>query len=119
MITFFNIGKSKIGVRTAYAVIITLSSSLFVLHSASAQSLEQMGGVYYAYRVTETKVRQERPQAVGEDLEECERQWWFADASWRQAASSDSPKDVPELPPALHGRGPSDSSFERGESLQE
>lgn len=56
MITFFNIGKSKIGVRTAYAVIITLSSSLFVLHSASAQSLEQMGGVYYAYPVTETKM---------------------------------------------------------------
>ena len=56
MITFFNIGKSKIGVRTACAVIITLSSSLFVLHSASAQSLEQMGGVYYAYPVTETKM---------------------------------------------------------------
>ena len=56
MITFFNIRKSKIGVRTAYAVIITLSSSLFVLHSASAQSLEQMGGVYYAYPVTETKM---------------------------------------------------------------
>ena len=54
MITFFNMGKSKMGVKTACTVIITLSSSLFVLRSASAQSLEQMGGVYYAYPVTET-----------------------------------------------------------------
>ena len=56
MITFFNMGKIKMGVRTACAVIITLSSFLFVLHSASAQSLEQLGGVYYAYPVTETKM---------------------------------------------------------------
>ena len=54
MITFFNMGKSKMGVKTACTVIITLSSSLFLLRSASAQSLEQMGGVYYAYPVTET-----------------------------------------------------------------
>ncbi len=56
MITFFNMGKIKMGVRTACAVIITLSSSLFVLHAVSAQSLEQLGGVYYAYPVTETKM---------------------------------------------------------------
>ena len=38
-----------------------------------------------------------------EDLEECERQWWIADAAWRQAASSDCWKDVSELPSALYG----------------
>ena len=44
MITFLNMGKSKMGVRTACTVIITLSSSFFVLHSASAQDVDAITG---------------------------------------------------------------------------
>ena len=44
MITFLNMGKSKMGVRTACTVIITLSSSFFVLHSASAQDVDATTG---------------------------------------------------------------------------
>ena len=41
MITFFNLSKSRRGVRTVCTVIITLSSSLLVFHSAPAQTRQQ------------------------------------------------------------------------------